>query len=147
MKQFIKALILAAVITSCSTFAIAENLKLIETSEKEISQLQTDGYIAEAKQWLKFARERSSNNKANIKYCLEYLKRANVTPEFIGTSEKEFDQLLHDGYIAEAKMWLKFARERSGDNEANIRYCLEYLKRANVTPEFIGTSEKELSQL
>jgi hypothetical protein len=124
-----------------------KELSDIGTSVEELAQLLIDGYVAEAKMWLGFARNRFDDNESNIDYCREYLAKAGKTLSDIGTSEEELSQLLVDGYAAEAKKWLGFARNRNDENESSVGYCREYLVKAGKTLSDIGTSEEELAQL
>lgn len=50
-------------------------------------------------------------------------------------------------YVAEAKDWLGYARNRTSSNESDVKYIREYIAKAGVTLESIGTSEEELGQL
>ncbi|HBU10872.1 MAG: hypothetical protein US57_C0002G0032 [Candidatus Moranbacteria bacterium GW2011_GWC2_37_73] len=122
-------------------------LKFIGTSEKEISQLLTKGYLAEAKRWLEHARNRLADNKHNIKYVHEALAKADATPASIGTSEEELQELLTDGYVAEAKLWLGYARNRSDNNENNINFSIQALEKADASFEDIDSSAEEMLQL
>jgi hypothetical protein len=124
-----------------------KTLSDIGTSEEELSQLLIDGYFAMANMWLGFARNRNDDNELNIGYCREYLAKAGKTFSDIGTNEEELSQLLIDGYVAKAKMWLVFARERNNNNKLNIGYCRDYLAKAAKTLSDIGTSEEEISAL
>lgn len=122
-------------------------LERIETSETELGQLLKDGYVAEAKTWLSHARMRNENNFRNIYFLRQALAKASAPLEKIGTSEEELQQLLKAGYIAEAKMWLGFARERLGDNAQCVRYCREALVKAGASLKEIGTTEKDMRLL
>ena len=105
------------------------------------------GYIAEAKNWLDLARKTKNDNENCVRWVREYLAKAGVKLDFIGTSEKELAELLVQGYLAEAKKWLGFARKSKGCKEDCIRWVRDSLAKAGAKPEDIGTSEEEFASL
>ena len=101
----------------------------------------------EARNWLGYARNRNSDNTSSIGYVRKYISKAGVPLKAIGTSEEELRELLFDGYIAEARKWLGYARNRNSDNTSEIGYVRKYISKAGVSLEAIGTSEEELREL
>jgi len=122
-------------------------LATIGTSEEELQRLLIKGYIAEAGKWLGYARDRNSKNDYDVIRVREYLVKAGATFSDIGTSEEELQRLLIDGYIAEAKQWLGYARNRSSKNDYEVRRVRDYLAKAGADFSAIGTSEEELNNL
>lgn len=120
------------------------------TSEEELAKLLVEGYKAEAKVWLGYARNSSSDNSFNVFGVRDYAAKAGVTLAEIGTSEEELATLLTEGYKAEARKWLEFARKAS--DEASritcVKYIRKYLDKADhATPADIDSSEVELNTL
>ncbi len=126
-------------------------VQITGTNEAEIKGLLDTGYKAEAIKWLELTRERSqkSNMDSHVGYIREYVEKAGVTLEDIGTNEAEIAGLLKTSYIAEATKWLQLTRERvnSGSMDSHVGYIREYVEKAGVTLEDIGTNEAEIAGL
>ena len=120
------------------------------TSEEELEELKKKSAKIEAKYWLKFAREGKNDDVLDyIQWAREYLVKAGIKPEEIGTSEKELIELEKKGYKYKAKYWLDRTREfsKKEDVEDKIRFLRDYLAKAELKLEDIGTSEEELESL
>jgi len=128
-----------------------EVVTVVATNEQEVQDLLINGYTSEATNWLKLTRERSqeSNMDSHVGYIREYAKKANITLADIGTSEEEIASLLKTSYISEATKWLQLTRERanSGDMDSHVGYLREYVEKAGITVEDIGTTEEEIASL
>ena len=87
--------------------------------------------------------------KDDIKTLKEYLERAHLKLEDIGTSEEELQACFREGHKNSAKNWLKVARE--SDNHQNVEIAIGHIRdrlaEAGLTLDDIGTSEKELNFL
>ncbi len=102
---------------------------------------------AKARTWLRHARNLLSDNTVNVNYVRKFAKEAHATLEDIGTSESELNELLIGGYKAEARTWLRHARNLLSDNTVYVNYVRKFAKEAHATLEDIGTSDKELGEL
>jgi len=126
-------------------------LETIGTSEEELETLLRKGYKAEAKNRLKLARIRCSVEgvDSDVKLVQEYVEKAGIDLKTIGTSKKELKQLLRKGYRAEAEKWLKVARECRSKQKVDsaVKWVREYVEKAGITLEEIGTSDEELKKL
>lgn len=126
-------------------------LRSIGTSEQELKQLLREGYIAGAEHWLNVARKRERKNCVDLEVeaIREYVSKAGITLESIGTSEQELEPFFRESCVVQAKKWLNVARERARKNciDSEIELVREYAGKAGVTLESIGISEQELEQL
>ena len=112
---------------------------------------EKERYIIEAKDWLRLARERAKEHgvSTEVKQLKEYARKAGIAVEEIGTSEEELKGLLVEGDTAEAKDWLRLARERAKEHgvKAEVRHIREYARKAGIAVEEIGTTLEELTEL
>jgi len=131
-------ILFSLVVVSC--FSITALVVAAESPQSGVTStrpapLLVSGYIAEAKNWLQYARMNLGDNENDIRYINEYLDKAGAKLADVGTSEEELDRLLTSGYIAEAGRWLEYAKMNLGNNESCVRYINEYLDKAVASYE------------
>lgn len=154
--------------------------------DKETKKSQTkerENLILKASSLFDHAREESKNGDVSekIDLLINYLKDANATPDELNVSisEETLETIRKNGYIAEAKKWLKFAKERSvsarrtvaietyieegkEDKETeeielvpydnkDVKYETErvrkYIEKAGINLEEIGISEEDMQKM
>jgi DNA repair ATPase RecN len=132
---------------------VKQGIKLedIGTSEEELRQLLLKGYKAEAEKWLQVARKHCTikNVDCEVEVVREYVEKARIKLEDIGTSEEELEKLLRTGYQAEAEKWLRLARERCTNQnvDSEVELVRKYVEKAGIKLENIETSKDELEKL
>jgi DNA-binding transcriptional regulator YhcF (GntR family) len=126
-------------------------LKKVGTTNKEIQKLQKQGYESQARSSLKLARERAVHQDVTSELqCLrEFLSKAVIMLEKVGTSEKEIQELLMQGYESQTRLWLETARERADVKEvtSEMQSLREFRSKAGITLEKVGTSEKGIQEI
>lgn len=86
-----------------------------------------------------------------LERLLLLLCRAKARPQRIGTSYKELRVFANMSDIEQAKEWLRRARDPIYSYRRHrgpeVYYVRQYLARAGLTPDDIGTSKAELVRL
>ena len=132
-----------------ATFYISSNLLFQSDRSQEVTM--DSNITTEAQEGLESTRERSA--KGDVSFDIEcvrkYSEKAGKTLEEIGTNEEEIEELLKEGYVAEAQKWLEYARKNTanGDVSFDIERVREYSEKAGKTLEEIGASEEEIEKL
>ncbi len=127
------------------------SLKDIGTSEEELTQLIYQDKVSFAKSYLRSIRQRSLRVEVggDIRLFKEYLGKINLTPQDIGSNEKELIEIIRQGHISEAEFWLNDARKSA--DKFNVSYIIGLMEKTlvegNLSYEDIGTNEDEINAL
>lgn len=97
--------------------------------------------------WLAHLREGTILYSMFLKYLRDDLKCGNLTPEDIGTNEKELEKILVDGCKRDAMTSLEALRKGTHQYAMCLHFLRTDLERGNLTLKSIGTDEDELEKL
>ena len=127
------------------------SLKRIGTSSAKLDLLEKEGYSVEPKNELEGIKRIVENRDAGyeIERLLESLKREKLTLADIKISSRKLTALKKKGYINGAESKLEMGRKRAEENNEKVandffQGVAKLLEKAKKSPEYIGTSEKEL---
>ena len=136
-----KTALISAIIVVCFGFAT-----MIGVNIRNKHKVVKVDVTAEAKNWLELTRQGHLPVEFHVEQVKTCLDKAGALPlSTIGTSEEELQQLLVNGYIAEAKNWLELTRQGHLPVEFHVeqvKTCLD--KAGNLPLSTIGTSNEEL---
>lgn len=121
----------------------------IGISEKEMKEFHVKHCRLSAKRWLRYLREGDEHYEMSLDFLKDNLEDGGLSLEDIGTSEEELEELRIVGIKLSAKKWLGYAREnleKGEDTTHWLRSLLREMKKGELKPEDIGTSEEELGK-
>jgi hypothetical protein len=102
-------------------------------------------WVEEFKKRLMEAKEQNKKEAGVVSYVKMLIEIFDSNGECAKIVRRtELETLMHNAHIHTAKMFLGYAREISGDNEAKVSNIKESAKDAGVSLEECGTSENEL---
>lgn len=137
---------LAAHLTHCVAEA-GITLADLDTDEDEVAELERKAY----KYWAVFnlteARKPEQLDIHKLDQVPEYVSKAGLLLEDIGTDEDEITELMKKIRRASAEYWLAGARDPGKGNLTKVEWLLRDIRAAGITLEDIGTSKEELEGL
>jgi hypothetical protein len=108
---------------------------------------QMSDYVEEARMCLNELRKGSCNYRIFLMHLRNQLTRGGITLEDIGSSDVEIEELRLLGCKVAAVEWLRYLRSGAKMYNLSITCLYEELSQSGLTPEDIGSTDEEISQL